>query len=153
MLVRLFLIPAFVFVALGFSTIADADKVTLKRITRNMICVCGSCSHLVDDCGDECGMAPRMSADIQAKLDSGMTEQEIFAVYEKELGLKIHAAPKAEGFYLLAWILPFVALTCGGVLVAVFLKTRKEPDPGPKTRRRRSLSAKHRKMLDRELAE
>ena len=150
MLAKLFLIPVFVF--LSFSSMAGADKATLKRIVRNMICVCGSCSHLVDDCGDECGMAPQMSANIQKRLDSGMTEQEIFAVYESELGLKIHAAPKTEGFFLLAWVLPFVALTCGGVLVVVFLKNRKEPEPQSKTRRRR-LSAKHRKMLNRELAE
>ena len=30
-------------------------------------------------------------------------------------------------------------LTCGGVLAAVFLKNRKEPEPGPKIRRRRRV--------------
>ena len=83
-----------------------------------------------------------------------MTEEQVFAKYEKEFGPKIYGAPKPEGFNLLAWVLPFVVLTFGGVVVVVFLKNTKEPEPGSKTRRRsRSLSAKHRKMLDRELAE
>ena len=150
MLVRL-LLPSYL--ALAVSSALGADEETLKRIESNMKCLC-DCPHLVGDCGDECGPAPKIRAHIQQLLASGMTEEQVFAKYEKEFGPKIYGAPKPEGFNLLAWVLPFVVLTFGGVVVVVFLKNTKEPEPGSKTRRRsRSLSAKHRKMLDRELAE
>ena len=144
--------------ALAVPTALGADQERLKRqeiqkrIESNMKCLC-DCPHLVSDCGDECGPAPQIRADIQRLLASGMTEEEVFAKYEKDYGPRVHGAPKPEGFNLLAWVLPFVVLTCGGVVIVVFLKNRKEPEPGPKTRRRRRLSAKHRKMLNRELAE
>ena len=138
---------------LAVSGALGSDKETLKRIESNMKCLC-ECPKLVADCGDECGHAPQIRAHIQQLLANGMTEEQVFAEYEKEYGQRIYGAPKPEGFNLVAWVLPFVVLTCGGVLIAVFLKNRKEPEPGPKTRRRRrSLSAKHRKMLRRELAE
>ena len=138
--------------ALTVSGALGADKETLKRIESNMKCLC-DCPHLVADCGDECGPAPQIRADIQQLLASGMTEEQVFAKYEKEFGQRIHGAPKPEGFNLVAWVLPFVVLSLGGIVIVVFLKNRKEPEPGPKNRRRRSLSAKHRKMLNRELAE
>ena len=137
--------------ALAVSSVLGADEETQKRIESNMKCLC-DCPHLVADCGDECGPAPQTRAAIQQMLASGMTEEQIFAKYEEEFGPRIYGAPKPEGFNLVAWVLPFVVLTCGGVLVAVFLKNRKEPEPMAR-RRRRLLSAKHRKMLDRELAE
>lgn len=146
-----FLFPAVL--ALAVSGALGSDKEALKRIESNMKCLC-DCPHLVADCGDECGPAPQIRANIQQLLASGMTEEQIFAKYEEEIGPRIYGAPKPEGFNLVAWVLPFVVLACGGVLVVVFLKNRKEPDSGPKNRRRRrTLSAKHRKMLNRELAE
>ena len=146
-----FLFPAVL--ALSVSGALGSDKETLKRIEANMKCLC-ECPKLVQDCGDECGHAPQIRAHILQLLANGMTEAQVFAEYEKEYGPRIYGAPKPEGFNLVAWVLPFVVLTGGGVLVAVFLKSRKEPDPGPKNRRRRrTLSAKHRKMLNRELAE
>ena len=138
---------------LAVSGALGSDKETLKRIESNMKCLC-DCPHLVADCGDECGPAPQIRADIQQLLANGMTEEQVFAKYEKEYGQRIHGAPKPEGFNLVAWVLPFVVFSLGGIVIVVFLKNRKEPDPAPKNRRRRrSLSAKHRKVLNRELAE
>ena len=136
-----------------FSGALGANVAILKRIQGNLKCVC-PCPHLLGQCGDECGMAPQMNANIQKKLNSGMTEKEIYADYEKEFGLSIHAAPKTEGFYLLAWIIPFFVLMSGGVIVVLFVKSRKPKVNGTKTSiQSRSISSKHRKMLDRELAE
>jgi len=151
LMLAMFVFP--VFLVLAVSGALGADEEAQKRIESNMKCIC-DCPHLVADCGDECGPAPQIRANISQLLASGMTEEEVFAKYEKEFGPRIHGAPKPEGFNLVAWVLPFVVLTCGGVLIVVFLKNRKEPEPGSKTRRRRrSLSAKHRKMLNREMAE
>ena len=138
---------------LAVSGALGSDKETQKRIESNMKCYC-DCPHVVADCGDTCGPAPQIRADIQQLLANGMTEEQVFAKYEKDYGQRIYGAPKPEGFNLVAWVLPFVVLACGGVLIVVFLKNRKEPEPEPKTRRRRrTLSTKHRKMLNRELAE
>ena len=149
LMLNLLVLP--VFLVLAVSGALGADEEALKRIESNMKCLC-DCPHLVGDCGDECGPAPQIRANIQQLLANGMTEEEVFAKYEKEFGPRIYGAPKPEGFNLVAWVLPFVVLTCGGVVIVVFLKNRREPEPGSKARRR-SLSAKHRKMLDRELAE
>ncbi len=106
--------------------------------------------YLVGDCGDECGPAPQIRANIQQLLASGMTEEQVFANTKKS------SVPKSMGSQTRG----IQSRGLGSPLRRPDLRRRggrrlpQKPErarAGSKTRRRRSLSAKHRKMLNREL--
>lgn len=135
---------------------ADGDEQLVRRLTTNMMCTCG-CPHQIIHCGDECGLAPQLVADIRARLDGGATEQDVYLAYEAEYGQSIYAAPKAEGFNLIAWILPFIALAFGGLFVwGAVRKLRTEGVPESEDGEPAAappIDDRYRKMLEKELAE
>jgi cytochrome c-type biogenesis protein CcmH len=94
--------------------------------------MCPVCSTTLDQ--SDSPIARRMKADIRRRIAAGQSEQQIKDELVAEFGTKILAAPPAKGFNLLAWLLPFVALF-GGALVLGLLAWRwsrnREPSPPP----------------------
>jgi cytochrome c-type biogenesis protein CcmH len=92
--------------------------------------MCPVCSTTLDQ--SDSPIARRMKADIASRIAAGQSKQQIKDELVAEFGTKILAAPPAEGFNLLAWLLPFVALF-GGALVLGLLAWRwsrdREPSP------------------------
>jgi len=87
---------------------------------------------------------------ISARIAAGDSKQEIKDLLVAQYGPKILAAPPKEGFNLLAWLLPFVGLL-GGALVLGLLAWRwsHTRDPGPPAER---LSPALERRVDEELA-
>jgi ABC-type transport system involved in cytochrome c biogenesis permease component len=54
-------------------------------------------------------------------LDKGMARAAIIAFYRKKFGEKVLSAPTTEGFNLLTWMIPFLALFVGGGLIVLML--------------------------------
>lgn len=131
---------------------AETPDPQLERITGNLMCTCG-CPHQIRACGDECGIAPQLVAEIKTMLKEGKTEQQVYAAFEKEYGPAVLAAPKAEGFDLLAWVLPFVGLGLGLVVVFVAVKKLRTPlsETGKKSRQEVAIDPKYRELIDQEL--
>jgi len=63
-----------------------------------------------------------MLAELAAQLDEGNTDDSIIAHFAEKYGLTVLSAPPAAGFNLTAWIMPFVALALGGLLVVYFVR-------------------------------
>ena len=110
--------------------------------------MCPVCSTTLDQ--SDSPIARRMKADIASRIAAGQSKQQIKNELVAEFGTKILAAPPAKGFNLLAWLLPFVALF-GGALVLGLLAWRwsrnREPrPPAPK------LSPALERRVDEELA-
>jgi cytochrome c-type biogenesis protein CcmH/NrfF len=63
--------------------------------------------------------ARQQIASLQAE---GKTEQQVIDQFVKEKGLKALAVPPARGFYLLAWVAPYVAVGGGLLLIAWFVR-------------------------------
>ena len=87
----------------------------------------------------------RIKALISARIAAGDSKSEIKDMLVAEYGPQILAAPPKKGFNLLAWLLPFVALFGGG-LVLGFLAwrwshTREPRTAGRSARARRSSAA------------
>jgi cytochrome c-type biogenesis protein CcmH len=57
----------------------------------------------------------------------GKAQEEILQAYVAQYGERILARPTKEGFHLLAWILPFVALVVGGLALWRFLHRQAGP--------------------------
>jgi len=71
-----------------------------------------------------------MRAEIQRRIDQGENEDTILAGLIQKYGPTVLSAPPTRGFFLSAWILPFVALIIGAAIIALYLK-KKQPPPTP----------------------
>jgi len=77
--------------------------------------------------------ADRIRAFIEEKRQLGWTEQEVKDALVADFGPAVLAAPPAEGFGLVAWLVP-IALVGGGILLVVALavawRRRRPSGPG-----------------------
>lgn len=137
------------------SDTAGADQALLDRLTTELMCTCG-CPHQIRQCGDECGIAPKLIDDLEKLVAQGMTEQQIYARYEAQYGPVIYAAPRKEGFDLMAWVLPFVVLGLGALLVLLVVKKLTPAQAGVASQplhHKDEMDERYRKLLEKELAE
>ena len=136
--------------SLTFGQIFSPDE-TVSRIADNLMCTCG-CPHIIGQCGDECSVAPQLVHEITELVTAGNTEEEVYKIFEDKYGLRVLAVPKAEGFNLLAWVMPFVGLLAGLVVVFVVVKRLKPDEPSQGTAGAPpEIDEKYRKLIDREL--
>lgn len=104
---------------------ADPGPDAVRDLTSQILCTCGCSNMLVSSC--ECSKAAEMKKEAAALFDSGESEQEVLAAFEKEYGAVVLAAPEAQGFNLVGWIMPFVALAMGSLIVAVVFRRLRTP--------------------------
>jgi cytochrome c-type biogenesis protein CcmH len=143
-------------IGLAFGSLSLGDSLNrherVEQISNQLMCVCG-CPHLIGQCGDECGTAPKLLDEIVALVAEGKTDEEIYNIFEAQYGLSVRAVPKAEGFNLLAWVLPFLGLLVGGVVVFAVIKNLTPavvPDADTGTAAD-EIHEKYRKLIDEEL--
>ena len=63
-----------------------------------------------------------MLAEIAAEMDEGQNDQSIVAHFAQKYGITVLSAPPVAGFNITAWIMPFVVLAAGGILVIYFVR-------------------------------
>lgn len=153
---RSLLVVAFLLALISFpAVVAQSGTEVLESAKSDLMCVCG-CPHQLGQCGDECGVAPRLIGEIQTLLNEGAGQQEVYSEFEARYGAMVYAAPKAEGFNLIGWLLPFVGLTFGAVLVwgvVRKLKVDAESPVGSSDAPVGEIDEKYRQMLQKELTE
>ena len=87
-------------------------------------CQCG-CTLDVYTCRTtdfSCQVSPAMHRDVVALVEGGYSAQEIIDAFTNAYGEQVLMSPKAEGFNLLGWTLPFVALAGAIVGVAALIR-------------------------------
>src|SRR5437867_1657648 len=95
---------------------ADLDA-KYKEAAGQLICQCG-CHEQLTICGmQNCHSATPMRAEIREKLDAGMTADSIVESFVAKMGKQVRAAPTFKGFELTAWVMPFVILGLGLLVV------------------------------------
>ncbi len=98
-------------------------------VAQGLTCQCG-CGLTVANCNmPTCGFSVPMRGEISKMLDQGMDRPAIISLYRKKYGEKILSAPTTEGFNLLAWIMPFFALTVGGGSIVLMLGRWRHQSP------------------------
>ena len=134
---------------------AAADGVTLARVNEvaaRLICICGCGNMVLDDC--ECGEAAADKRKIRGLLAEGKGPDEVVAAFVAADGELRLAAPTKEGFNLVVWVAPFVALVLGGTFLGWVLRswTRRRPPAAPRATPAVSPEdAAYRARLDEEL--
>lgn len=103
------------------SPVAGAVKQdSLQAVSEALTCQCG-CGLTVANCNHpQCEFSVPVRDQIEKMLNRGMARTQIIAEFRHKYGEKILSAPTTEGFNLVAWIMPFAALTAGfGLIFAV----------------------------------
>jgi cytochrome c-type biogenesis protein CcmH len=106
-----------VFFVLALLASAAAATVTTKEIEEALTCQCGcgltvhSCNHL------QCGSGIPLKQEVLTLVSQGLSRDEIVLKFREKYGEKILSSPTAEGFNLTAWVLPFVVIGIGAVVV------------------------------------
>jgi len=120
------------FLASASGVQASADR--MEALGRGMICMCG-CGQLLSDCNMiNCPASSPMRKELQGHIDAGESDKTILAAFAEKYGLKVLSAPRTNNWFdLSAWVMPFVALLGGGVIIVFILKRRKAmaPAEGP----------------------
>ena len=126
-----------------------------REVEERLACQCG-CGLTVHTCNHlQCSFAVPVRQDIAKSLAAGQPEDEIVARYVAEYGEKVLSSPTHEGFNLLAWWGPYVALVGGAAALAFAIRRfRGKPEPvlagpAPGDAQSASLRAELEKELER----
>ncbi len=86
-------------------------------------CNCG-CGLDVHSCQFQmqCGTSPVWSARIRRDLEAGMSVEAIEASFVAEFGPTVLMAPPAEGFNLLGYLMPAIAIVTAGMMVGLVIR-------------------------------
>jgi cytochrome c-type biogenesis protein CcmH len=113
--------------AAGRSTAAVTardDAALVQAIEHQIRCTCG-CNLDVFTCRTTdftCTTSPAMHQLVLARLDSGMSEAQVLASFEKQYGEMIFMAPPKRGFNWMAYVMPYVGLAMGLGLVTALAR-------------------------------
>jgi cytochrome c-type biogenesis protein CcmH len=121
---------SFVMAPLAFA----AARPTVNQVSQGLTCQCG-CGLTVANCNHpQCSFSVPLRGEIEAMISHGETRDEILAYYRHKFGEKILSAPTTEGFNLLAWTMPFVAILLGGGFITLaFTRWRAAPGSSEKS--------------------
>ena len=101
---------------------ARENDPTVKAIEGRLRCTCG-CNLDVFTCRTTdftCATSPAMHRLVLARLDSGMTAEQVIAAFERQYGQIVLMAPPRRGFNWTAYVVPFVGLGVGlGIVVGL----------------------------------
>ena len=110
---------------------SPVDERVVHDVAAQLRCVV--CQNLsVADSPSE--TANQMRQIIRERIAAGESPEEVRAYFVEKYGQWILLSPPKEGFNLLVWVVPFVGLGAGLVLVAVVLRRwSRKPAAGPPT--------------------
>lgn len=96
---------------------------TYLAVEQSLKCNCG-CGLDVHSCQYQmqCGTSPDWSERIRRDLEAGLTPDAIRASFVAEYGPTVLMAPPAEGFNLVGYLLPALAIVSAGALVGLVIR-------------------------------
>ena len=103
----------------GSREIFAAETTTNAEVSQSLTCQCG-CGLTVANCNmPTCSFSVPTRIEIDRLIGNGMGRAQIIAFYRHKYGEKVLSAPTTEGFNILAWTMPFIALVVGGGLIVL----------------------------------
>lgn len=137
-------------------SVARAELATQYQLETDLTCQCGcgltvhSCNHL------NCGSGIPLKKEIADQLAGGRSREEILGHFQTKYGEKILSSPTTTGFNIAAWIVPFIAIALGGLVIGVVLtrwRRATSADPMTPPSAAPSTDPQLRARLERELDE
>ena len=117
-------VAVFLFLGAG-----DTDA-RFKDLGHRMMCACG-CGQILLECNHVgCTYSDKMRNQLLASIDKGNNDDLVLQGFVQEYGPTVIAAPTAQGFNRVAWIMPFVVLGLGITFVIYVVRSWKNrPEP------------------------
>ena len=107
-----------VFTLLG----AGDQSARFNDLGHRMMCVCG-CNQILLECNHVgCAYSERMRAELVAAVDRGDNDDLTLQGFVQKYGTTVMAAPTKTGFNRVAWIMPYLVLGLGLVMVSVIVR-------------------------------
>jgi cytochrome c-type biogenesis protein CcmH len=137
---------------------AAATKTSQQEVAEALTCQCG-CGLTVANCNHpNCEFSVPVREKIDTMLAHGMGRTEIVAYFRSQYGEKILSAPTTQGFNILAWTMPFMALAAGCALIMFTVGRWHKGPPAPASSGARApndsaVDPELRRRLERELKE
>jgi len=126
----------------------------VKRVGARLACLCGGCNNTVADCQMlECHYSHPARERIAALQAGGSSDAEIVDVFVKDQGIRALAAPPAEGFNLLAWVMPFVAIAAGLAVIWLFIQRFRKPAPAGRAVADAETLSRYQSRIDKDLTQ
>jgi cytochrome c-type biogenesis protein CcmH len=95
------------------------------KLGHQMMCRCG-CNQILLECNHVgCQYSETMRAELMAGLDRGDSDDLVLQGFVQKYGMTVLAAPTTTGFNRVAWVMPFLVLTVGLLLVVVVVRAWK----------------------------
>ncbi len=126
--IRVSLIPALLWAMVCFGADSKQDAEKAREIEDNLIAPC-CWSQPVSQHYSE--VAEQIRNEVRAMVAAGKSRDEIMDYYVAKYGERILATPRAKGFNVLVYILPWASLILGAWLVIVLLKKLRAPAAAP----------------------
>lgn len=73
-----------------------------------------------------CSFAKQMREDVQKKINAGLTLNQILDSLKTQYGPTVLSTPPWKGFFISAWVFPFIGLVIGGGFIVVYLRYSKK---------------------------
>jgi len=92
-------------------------RTTRDTVSEGLTCQCG-CGLTVANCNHpNCEFSVPVRDRIDKLIGQGMDRAQIIAIFRAQYGEKVLSAPTTQGFNLLAWLMPPIAMLLGAMLV------------------------------------
>jgi cytochrome c-type biogenesis protein CcmH/NrfF len=125
-------------VAVCFSLGASDASARYDHLNHQLMCSCG-CGQVLGECNHVgCPDSPVQLSELRTAMNTSMTDQQILDSFAAKYGATVLAAPRTQGFDLVAWIAPlavFLAALLGTILLvrhwSVGRKNAAEPASTP----------------------
>ncbi|MBE9503267.1 MAG: cytochrome c-type biogenesis protein CcmH [Proteobacteria bacterium] len=104
-------------------SISKTSERTPSKTEEALMCLCG-CNQTIKNCPHEnCGFAIPAREKIDRMIKDNKTDEDIMDAFLLKYGDEILATPKKEGFNLLGYVMPFVALLIAvGAIITILRK-------------------------------
>jgi len=98
------------------------DDARFNDVGHKLMCRCG-CHQVLLECNHVgCTYSDSMRGEVMAGLQRGDSDDLILQAFVQKYGPTVLAAPTTTGFNRVAWVMPFVALTGGLMIVVLVVK-------------------------------
>ncbi len=148
---RMALVAGLMVALISLSAAASGSKPTRKSIEGALTCQCG-CNQTVSGCDHYgCSSREEMRVLIEKEIAAGKDETAIFQDMTLRYGVKVLAAPPAQGFNLTVWILPILGLMVGLAVVLLIVRRWRKPPAEPPSAPPSSIDPKVMAALEAEM--
>lgn len=125
----------------------------IRRVGDKLACLCGRCKNTVATCQMlGCGYATPARQQIAQMQTIGANDENIIGKFITKEGRRALAVPPAEGFQLLSWTMPFVAIAIGLMAIWAWMRRERRVATAPAAPLDPAVLEKYRERIDQDLA-